>query len=158
MEKTNLKQGLIEKVESYFNENDYRYEYDETYSFFRAGIGLNCKLKSTRMLIRCLDTGISYRFPVSINTDDENEIQVMEFVTRANCGLINGSFRMDLDDNTIEYYIFLPCEDVPSFDAIERSIMLGVYMLSQYGDELLTVMFGMKNAKDAVEAVESKAK
>jgi hypothetical protein len=156
MEEGTLKTLLVEKVENYFTENNWNYEYDEKYSVFSAGITLHCKLKSTKMLVFCKDNGISVKFPVSIGTDDENEIQVMEFVTRANYGLVYGGFQMDLDNNHIEYTMFLPCEDVPTVSAVDRMITLGVYMLSKYGDELLAVMFGMKNAKDAVEAAERK--
>lgn len=158
MADTNLKAMLAEKVENYFNENGWNnYEFDERYSLFRAGVTLRCKLKSTRMIIICKDAGISVQFPIIIGTDDENEIQIMEFVTRANYGLTNGGFQMDLDKNHIEYTMFLPCEDVPTVAAIDRTIMTGLYMLERYGDELLAVMFGMKNAKDAVEAAERKA-
>lgn len=158
MAETNLKLMLIEKVENFFNEKGWNsYEYDEARSLFRVAIGLRCKLKSTRMLIRCRDTGITFQFPLSIGTDDENEIQVMEFVTRVNYGLANGSFQMDLENNYIEFAMYLPCEDVPTVGAIDRAISTGLYILERYGDELLAVMFGMKNAKDAVEAAERKA-
>ena len=158
MEEVSLKELLVEKVENYFNEQNWNYEYDERYSLFRAGVSLRCKLKSTRMIILCKDRGIKVQFPISIGTDDENEIQVMEFVTRANYGLTNGGFQMDLDNNCIEYSLYLPCEDVPTVTAIDRTVMLGLYMLERYGDELLAVMFGMKNAKDAVEAAERKGR
>lgn len=159
MEETNLKQLLVERVESYFQENDWNnYEFDEGNSVFRAGITLKCKLKSTRMIIIVKERGIVVQLPISIGTDDENEIQVMEFVTRANYGLTNGSFQMNLDRNHIEYTLYLPCEDVPTGEAIHRTIMTGVFMLDRYGDELLAVMFGMKNAKDAIEAAESRGR
>lgn len=154
MADVSLKALLVEKVENYFNENDWNYEYDERYSVFKAGVTLRCKLKSTRMVIICKDNGITAQMPLSIGTDDENEIQVMEFVTRANYGLTYGGFQMNLDDNRIDYTLFLPCEDVPTGAAIERLIGTGIYMLNRYGNELLAVIFGMKSAKDAIDAVE----
>jgi hypothetical protein len=159
MAEVSLKAQLVEKVENYFNENGWNsYEYDERYYAFRAGVTLKCKLKGTRMVVHCVDKGILFKFPVSIGTDDENEIQTMEFITRANYGLTNGGFQMDLDNNHIEYTVFLPCEDEPSMTAISTSIQTGLYMLTNYGDELLAVMFGMKNAKDAIEAAERKGR
>ncbi len=152
-----IKPLLVEKVESYFNENDWHsVEFDERYSVFQAGVSLHCKLKSTRIRVFCRDNGIKVQFPISIGTDDENEVQVMEFITRANYGMNFGCFQMDLDDNHVEYVMFLPCEDVPTGSAIHSMLMTGLYMLDRYGDELLAVMFGMKNAKDAVEAAEAR--
>jgi hypothetical protein len=159
MAEVSLKAQLVEKVENYFNENGWNsYEYDERYYAFRAGVSLKCKLKSTRMTVFCRDAGIVFQFPISIGTDDENEIQTMEFITRANYGLTNGGFQMDLDNNHIEYTVFVPCEDEPSMNAISAAIRTGLWMLERYGDELLAVMFGMKNAKDAIEAAERKGR
>jgi hypothetical protein len=61
---------------------------------------------------------------------------------------------MNLDNNSIEYTVFVPCEDEPTMAAINTALRTGLSMLERYGDELLAVMFGMKNAKDAVEAAE----
>jgi hypothetical protein len=150
-----LRAVIVEKVENYFNENGWNnYEYDERYCIFKAGVGLHCKLKRTDMRVHCLDVGITFHFPISIGTDDENEIQTMEFITRANYGLRYGGFQMNLDNNSIEYMVFVPCEDEPTMAAINTALRTGLSMLERYGDELLAVMFGMKNAKDAVEAVE----
>ncbi len=148
---------LVEKVENYFNENDWHgVDFDERYSVFQAGVSLHCKLKSTKIRVFCRDNGIKVQLPISIGTDDENEVQVMEFITRANYGLNYGGFQMDLDDNDIYYVMFLPCEDVPTTAAIHTTLMTGLAMLDRYGDELLAVMFGMKNAKDAVAAAEAR--
>ena len=153
----NLREMLVTKMESFFTENDWRsYEFDERYSVFKAGISLSSKLRSTRMYVICKENGISFSFDVNIGTDDECEVQVMEFVTRANNGLTFGSFQMDLDKNNIQYVLFIPCDDVPSNGLIDRTIGTGVSMLNRYGNELLAVMFGMKNAKDAIEEVERK--
>jgi hypothetical protein len=149
-----LKDEIVKKVESYFTSEEWNYEFDEGSGAFRAGASIPCKLKNTRLLIICRDNGIMARMSISIGTDDENEIQVMEFITRANHGLTYGSFQMDLDNNAIEYVIYMPCEDVPSESAIHRMITTGIFMLQKYGDALLSVMFGMRNAKDAVEEAE----
>ncbi len=154
MAEAGLRELLVEKVENFFNEDSWNYEYDEKYSVFTAGITLKSKLKNTKMMVVCKNNGITFRFPLSIGTDEESELQVMEYITRANCGLNYGCFWMNLDENRVEFVTFLPCEDVPTFNAIKQAIMLGLYMLDRYGDELLAVIFGMKNAKDAVEAAE----
>ncbi len=159
MAENSLRTLLIEKVENYFNDNDWNnYEYDDQYSIFRAGINLRCKLKSTRMMIVCLDGGLLFHFPISIGTDDENEIQVMEFVTRANCGINFGGFQMNVDNNSIDYTMYIPCEEIPNYNLIDRAISTGIHMLNVYGDEMLAVMFGMKSAKDAIEAAEAKTR
>lgn len=158
MQNVEFVQELVKKVENYFAENDWHYEYDEQYSEFEAGITLKCKLKSTRMRVRCLEGGISFNFSLSIGTDDENEQQVMEYITRANFGLNNGGFQLNLDQNYIIYHTYLLCTDIPTSEAIDRNVFTGVQMLERYGNELLAVMFGMKNAKDAIETAEGTAR
>lgn len=157
MAENNLKEMLVAKMENFFVENDWKsYEYNEGYSTFEAGVTLKCKLKSTRMYVSCRDNGLSFRFAVNIGTDDSCETQAMEFVTRANNGLTFGGFQMDLERKTIEYVTFIPCDDVPSNGMIDYAIFIGISMWNRYGDELLAVIFGMKNAKDAIEEAERK--
>lgn len=158
MQNVDLTQELVKKVESYFVDNNWNYEYNDRYCVFEAGVSLKCKLKNTRMILSCSEGGISITFTVNIGTDDENELQVMEFITRANYGLNNGGFQMDLDGNRIQYHLYLLCTDVPENSAIDRSIFTGMAMLERYGNELLAVMFGMKNAKDAIVAAEKSAR
>lgn len=159
MEETGLKELLIQKVENYFNDNNWNhYEFDEQYSMFSAKINLRCKLKKTEMFVHCRTGGILFSFTISIGTDEENKLQVMEFVTRVNNGAVLGCFQMDVDANNIFYANYIPCEENISYSMIERAINSGLFMLEEYGDELLAVMFGMKSAKDAIETVESKAK
>ena len=65
MEETGLKELLIQKVENYFNDNNWNhYEFDEQYSVFKANITLKCKLKNTEMFVQCLPTGLLFQFSV----------------------------------------------------------------------------------------------
>lgn len=158
MEEIGLKELLIQKVENYFNDEEWNhYEFDEQYSVFKANITLKCKLKNTEMFVQCLPTGLLFQFSVCIGTDEENELQVMEFVTRANNGAVLGCFQMDMDNHNLFYAIYIPCEENTSYSMIDHAITQGVYMMNTYGDELLAVMFGMKSARDAIETVESRA-
>lgn len=157
MEETGLKELLIQKVENYFNDIEWPYEFDEQYSRFKVLVNLNCKLKITEMFVLCHTNGLMFHFGVRIGTDEENELQVMEFITRANNAAALGCFQMDMDNHDLLYAIFIPCEENTSYSMIESVITHGLYMLNTYGDELLAVMFGMKSAKDAIETVESRA-
>lgn len=162
MSETNLKQMIVEKVESYLKEKGFGYEYDEAHAFYRSKARLHCELEITNTIIVCKDNGILFDFSVNKNPNSSNMIRVMEFVTRANydiyMGEINGSFQMGLDDNRLSYGLFLTCEDVPTYEAIDRAYMTGGLMLEKYGDALLAVMLDLKNARDAIEAARKKTK
>ena len=158
MAEGSLKEALVAKVESFFAEEDWGYSFDERINGFKAGISLRSKLRQTDMYIICKDDALRFSFTISVGTDEENEIPVMEFITRANYGLNYGGFQMNLDRNYIEYTLYLPCEDVPSNTMIGRTIFTGINMLNHYGNELLAVMFGMKSAQDAIEEVENKGR
>lgn len=154
MEKGMLQQELVKKVESCFINNDWSYSYDERYCMFETGFNLQCKLKNAKLTIRCYDNGISVTTYLSIGSDEENQLQTMEFITRANYGLRVGNFQMDLDSNDIVYKAYHICTDVPEESVITQMIGTCNAMLDRYGNELLAVMFGLKNAKDAIAAVE----
>lgn len=153
-----LKMKLVEQVETYLNGNDWNFEYDDSHSVFKMGFSVKNKLKGAKIFIICRETGVSFWFVLNLSGDEATAQEVMEFLTRANYGLVNGAFEMDLDDYEIRYRIYLSCEDVPSTDLLDRQIDTGLYMLKRYGDELLAVLFGMKSAADAIKAAESSDK
>lgn len=156
MPETNLKQMLIEKVRSYLDEKGWAYEYDEAHSFFRAKLNVKCKFGTTNSMILCKDDGIAFIYPINMVIDSNDAIRVMEFITRVNYGYERGHFQLELDYNHIDYCTFLPCDDVPTYDLIHFTLVVGLKRLEMYGDELLAVMLGMKNVRDAIEAANNK--
>ncbi len=154
-----MKEQLITKMENFFSDDSWKsYEYDERYSVFQAGINLpdTCKLKNTNMYAECRENGLFFRFTINIGTDDNCEREVMEYITRVNNTLVYGAFQMDVDRNNVEYAMFLPCEDVPSNDLIDATIITALSTMNRYGNELLAVIFGMMTAKEAFETVQER--
>lgn len=158
---------MIVYDEDYYGDYKYRfgegknqkdYKYDERLCCFEKEIILKCKLKSTCMrIIIDDDVGVAFKFPVGITTDDGNVMRTMEFITRANFGQDFGGFRMDTDNNYVEYAVYIRNMDPTTvYSTFLDAMELGARMVERYGDELLEVMFGRKNAKDAVEAAERK--
>ena len=156
MVENNLTEVLVEKMEKFFMENGWQYEYDEGCSMFIVSVAVKCKLKVVRVATLCRENGLLFRFVTDFELDDNYEAQVIEYIARANDGVRFGGFQMDFERKVIEYVGFVPCEDVPSNVMIDYAIWTGVSMWDQYCDNLLAVNFGMQTAKDAVEEVRSK--
>ena len=151
----NLKEKLVKQLKSYLDGNQWKYEYDKDRSAFKMTFSLKSKLKDTGVYVLCKNVGITFLFNIGVKPDEKSARETMEFLTRANYGLVNGAFEMDLSDNEIRYRVFLPCDDVPSADLIDTQFDVGLAMLQRYGDELLAVIFGMKKAAEAVAAAEA---
>ena len=151
----NLQERLVQQVKAYLDSNKWKYEYDKEHSVFKMNFSLQSKLKETGVYVLCKKNGINFLFDINVKPDEKSAHETMEFLTRANYGLINGTFEMDLNDNDIQYRVFLPCDNVPSPELIDAQMDVGLAMLQRYGDELLAVIFGMKKAAEAVAAAEA---
>lgn len=157
MDKQEIVRGTIKQVEKFFSDQDWNYDFEEDRNLFRTGVNLNSKMKSTKIFISVGESGVTVTSVVPMNADEACRTQVMEFITRANYGLRNGNFELDLSDGEIRYKVFHSNVDgVASSDLIKHSIFLSCSMLDRYGDDLLAVMFGMKDPKTAVEEAEAK--
>lgn len=113
------------------------------------------KLKKVnyRVRIRKYDY-VSYAY-CPLNADD-CKTEMAEFVTRANYGLINGNFEMDFRDGELRYKCFVNCDEtIPGKETIKDSIYVPAAMFKRYGDGIVSVMFGVKSARDAISDCES---
>ena len=141
----NLKERLVKQVEAYLSSNKWHFKHDDRRSVFNMGFSLKNKLESAQASIICRDTGVSFWFHIPAKPQKKTVQATMEFLMRANSGLINGAFEMDLDDNEILFNIFLPCDNVPSTALIDAQVDTGLATLELLGDELFSVLSGKKH-------------
>ena len=80
-----------------------------------------------------------------------------EFVCRANYGLKNGCFELDLDDGELRFRTFVDCEELlPSQEVIFNSIGVSIAMVNRYSRGILDVLYKGADPKIAVQECEGK--
>lgn len=149
------REEMRRQVTGYLDREGYRYD-DSVPDHIRLGFNLQCKLGDVQILMKFFNHGYRTRGCAPIKVIPENRDEVMRFMTMANCGMINGSFDLDLHDGEMSYRSFTSYEDmiVLSDAVIDRSFDVVCNMFEEYGNGLVDVMMGYTDAKAAIAAIE----
>jgi hypothetical protein len=93
-------------------------------------------------------------FGASAAADRRDE--AARFITRANYGLAIGDFELDLDDGQLQFRSSVDFGGVGlSEELIANVILPAMSAVERYGDALIEVLGGTKDAQSAIEEVES---
>ena len=80
---------------------------------------------------------------------------VVEFITRANFGIIFGNFEIDLEDGTVRYKTSIDFQDDELSYALVRNVIFSARDGAKlYGKELQNVMKSLKSPVDAISDIE----
>ncbi|MBQ7529958.1 hypothetical protein IJT10_08700 [bacterium] len=117
-------------------------------------------LSSFKCAVHVRDTSmVSYATcPVSASGNEE---KVVEFLNRANYGLVNGCFEMDYDDGEIRYRANNNFECAGEAENIDDDAILSLFhlplmMFLRYGKGLVNVLFCDADPAKEIEICESK--
>lgn len=161
MKERTFSADIANAINDFLTNDDWRYSYDEARGIFRFTLGVKGKLKKLNYLIAAeSDSYIVYATcPIGADVDDSEMLARMaEFICRANYGLKNGAFELDMNDGEIRYKVYVACEDaIPSDHTIKRSIACPAAMFDRYGTGITDVIFGHADAKEAVQNCEKPA-
>ena len=151
--------AIANAISAFLREDDWHFEFDEEKGVFKFGLSLKTRLKKVNYNIRVKEDDFSVYAvsPINADEDDSDMMRKMaEFVCRANYGLKNGNFELDMRDGEIRYKCFVDCEDgVPSVSVIRNSIYCPAGMFRMYSPGILSIIFGDATAKEAVDLCEN---
>ncbi len=158
MSEREYSQEIAEAIRSDLDELGWSYSFDENRGIFRFGVTLQSKIKNVQYVIYVNESEYTVYVisPIGADENDKKMLRVMaEFVCRANYGLKNGCFELDMNDGELRYKSYVDCEGgIPSSAVIENSIHCPAAMFRRYSDGILAIIFGATNAKAAVDKCE----
>jgi hypothetical protein len=94
-----------------------------------------------------------------VKVPEEVRSDVAEFLTRANYGLRIGNFELDYRDGEVRYKTSLDFEgETLTNHFIRNTIYPAVQTMDRYLKGLLSVMFGGRTPKEAIEEVEGEVR
>ena len=150
---------IANEINNYLTNDNWHFSFDEKRGVFSFGLTLKGKIKAVNYRIRiCADDYVVYAIsPIGANERDETMMSSMcEFVCRANYGLKNGNFELDMRDGEIRFKYFVDCEaTTPTMEMIRNSIHCPAAMFDRYADGIVGIIFGNLSAKEAVEQCEN---
>ncbi len=148
-------ENVIESIKNYFENNDWKYKYNEQDKIFTTGINMGNILGNIRMVIYINEN--DYNVYIILNSKAEKKYysNISEFLHRANYGLRDGNFEMDYRDGEIRYKSFVNFKNIEiSEDVVDESIMVGVAMIERYGKGILRIMLGEDNIEECIKNCE----
>ena len=149
---------IAQAINNYLTEDEWHFSFDEKRGLFKFGLSLKGKIKKINYIIDVKDDEyVVYAVsPLGADEDDKEMMAAMaEFVCRANYGLKNGNFELDMRDGEVRFKCFVDCEGItPSKDMVENSIHCPAAMFKRYGSGIVDIIFGNATAKEAVEKCE----
>lgn len=148
---------IAEEIEQFLQQDDWKFDPVDEDGMIRFSVSLKCKFRKCRVTIQVRKNSYLVICTLPITADDETRTAAMEFITRANYGLILGNFEMDVNDGEVRYKCSQFCGDenvLISAEIIKETVYVGLSMLERYGTPLLEVMMGMSSAADAVKKAE----
>ena len=104
MKEKNYSAEIANAIKSYLKEDDWHFSFDEETGLFRFGLSLSSKIKKINYIVDVKeDQYIVYAIaPIGADEEDKKMMATMaEFVCRANYGLKNGNFELDMRDGEV---------------------------------------------------------
>lgn len=152
---------IARAIDAFLKDDDWHYSFEEREGLFKFGLGVKGRLKKLRYLI---SVGTNHYVvyataPIGADEDDPKMMREMsDFICRANYGLKNGNFELDMDDGEIRYKTYVDCRDaVPGAGVIKGSIYCPAAMFDRYSPGIIDIIFNDAGGKESVEKCEGSA-
>ena len=149
---------LVDVIRGFLEGDDWKFDFDDEHGVFNFGVGIESKLKNLKYLIPVRsDSYVVYaRSPLDADCDDKDVMREMaDFICRANYGLRNGNFELDMTDGELRYKVFVDCDGItPTDEIIRGSIIIPAMMFDRYAPGILDIMFKGSTAEEAIAKCE----
>ena len=151
----------IEKIISYLQSEEIEYSYDEKKNILNIVIGITNSGKNVVEQIYDYDNRsvfmicISMKFGEAINLNDKNlNYRLLEYLHRANNGMLRGSFEYDIDNKIIRFKHYFEKNTVSSRKYTMYNIGLPITMFKKYMDGIDDIINTKKSPKSIIKRIE----
>lgn len=147
---------VANSILDHFKTKGYRFDFDAEKGVLNTTFPTDSKLGQLDIRIRFLPDGYISHTTSRISADNDTRAKTAEYLTRANYGLRNGNFELDFRDGEIRFKVFCRSGDIELTDRqITDAFVLPIIQFDTYGNDLLAVLFGMKEPEQAIQDAEA---
>ena len=158
MRKQKYSKELVNVVERFLKEDEWRYSFNENSGVFEFSLRTKGRIQRIDYVINVHENEITVYGICPIGADYDNKemmAEMAEFLCRANYGLKNGCFEFDFRDGEIRFKSFIDCdESVPPMKVIMNSVYLTSAMYKRYAPGITDIIFVGCTAKEAIKRCE----
>lgn len=153
-------ESIAEAVRNHMDAHDLHYDFDENLGIFKLLMGVGGKAKTLiyHIVVDEHNFVVNVRYPLGPSSDDEASMTTMaRFIARANSGMRNGNFELDMDDGDISFKSFCCCRglDAPSDKMVAESIQCPAAMFDKYEEGILGILFNGLSDREAAHRCEN---
>lgn len=158
MRERTYSKNIVNAINKFLTEDDWHFSFDDQRGLFEFGLCIKGKIKKISYIVDVKeDEYIVYAIsPLGADEDDEKMMASMaEFVCRANYGLKNGNFELDMRDGEIRFKSFVDCDGItPTLEMVKNSVYCPAAMFDRYGAGIVDIIFSNVTAKEAIAKCE----
>ena len=150
--------SIANVISSLLTEDDWKFSFDDQHGIFKFGLRRKRILRKISYFIDVKDDEyvVYAASSLGVNADDDKMMATMaDFICRANYGLNNGNFELDMDDGEIRYKSFVDCDGItPTKEMVRNSIYCPAAMFDVYDSGIVDIIIGSATAKEAIDECE----
>ncbi len=149
------------QIASVLQELDFKYRFQDEIGVFQLSFDLrNCGLRNVGLFLLVEKNMFSSQAICPLRIPKSKMPLAAEYITRINRRLHLGSFLLDFDTGELRSRCDVPFRGLmPWPEVVEQSIRLPVELFEQFGDGLLSVLYGGASPAETVQkAIEANKK
>ncbi len=148
---------LAEEIQQFLRDDDWNFDEVDENGVITFGVRLKCKFQQAHVAIRVREDSYMVLATLPIKADEDTRPKVLDFLNRANYGMVHGNFEMDPRDGEVRFRTSQSCGDsevLISQEIIKESIYLNLSMCERYGTPMVKVMMGFASPEEAIAEAE----
>lgn len=151
-------EDVANAIRDFLTVGNWSFSFDEQKGCFKFGMSGKGKIKNFTYIIVVQESDYTVYAVAPIGCDSGNAKMLSamaEYICRANYGLRQGNFELDMRDGEIRCKSFVDCEGItPTSEMIRNSIHVPALMYLRYGDGIVDIIFGNATAEEAIRKCE----
>lgn len=148
---------IASAIEDFLTTDDWKFDPADENGKIRFNVRLKCKFCNCSVCINVYKEAFIVLSALPLMADEESRGAVLDYLNRANYGMIHGSFEMNPGTGEIFFRVSQYCgnEDIMiSEEIIRHAIYLNLTMIERYGNPMLNVMLGHSTPAEAIAEAE----
>lgn len=146
---------LFKSVLNFFIQDDWNYTEIEAEKAIRLEVTMENSNYSCYAITDEENKVFQFYANSPVKVPEDKYLQISEFLTRANYGLILGNFELDFSDGEVRYKTSIYMgESELDFPIIKRMVYLNLSTMDDYFPAIMKVIYGGISPEQAIQEVE----
>ncbi len=150
----NTQEKITEQIVSFFNSQDWQYNYSEENGLFESGVQLDNEPGGAMIHAIVGNGAFTVMVAPELVIEEDAFDDVKDFITAANARLMIGCLVLDCEEHVLYFRVGQNCAgQIPNETIVEDAFMFPITFIDDLCPVLLELLAGTISPEDAVEQV-----